>query len=231
MVVPMSVRRLAAGIRRRVPISSRLSGAHAAQYLPGNPTVVEAGAHIGTDTVLLARRWPTGTVHAFEPVPHVYRQMEARTRGLANVHRYPAALGATTGTASMWLSSGSKAASSSVLPPKHHLRAFPEIGFERKIDVPLTTLEDWATRHQITCIDFMWLDLQGYEYAVLSSAGFLLSTVRAVILEVFFEELYEGAPLWPEVRQWLHERDLVTIREHRAHESYGEALVVRRGLL
>ena len=38
------------------------------QYLPINPVVIEAGAHIGTDTVEFSKIWPKGSIYAFEPI-------------------------------------------------------------------------------------------------------------------------------------------------------------------
>jgi hypothetical protein len=47
-----------------------------ATYLPANPTIVEAGAHIGVDTVQMSKRWPRGTIHAFEPIPDLFRNKD-----------------------------------------------------------------------------------------------------------------------------------------------------------
>jgi hypothetical protein len=72
-----------------------------AKYLPVDPVIVEAGAHIGRDTVEMAHHWPRGVIHAFEPVPSVYRQLQQHTRKLANVKLYPQALGAEVGQQEM----------------------------------------------------------------------------------------------------------------------------------
>src|ERR1700733_5696671 len=41
----------------------------AAQYLPSNPIIVEAGAFDGKDTQLMAQFFPQGAIHTFEPDP------------------------------------------------------------------------------------------------------------------------------------------------------------------
>ena len=43
-----------------------------AQFLPENPVILEAGAHVGTDTVEMVNLWPKCTVYAFEPVPELF---------------------------------------------------------------------------------------------------------------------------------------------------------------
>jgi len=43
-------------------------------FLPEKPVILEAGAHKGKDTVELAKIWPKGTIHAFEPVPTLFKK-------------------------------------------------------------------------------------------------------------------------------------------------------------
>src|SRR5215510_2467676 len=74
-----------------------------AMFVPASPVIVEAGAHIGTDTVELAAQFPTGTVHAFEPVPELFNQLKARTAALRNVRCYPVALSNQSGKAKMFI--------------------------------------------------------------------------------------------------------------------------------
>ena len=57
--------------------------------LPENPVIVEAGSHFGEDTLWLARYWPRGLVHAFEPVPELFALTERHTSWIRNVRRYP----------------------------------------------------------------------------------------------------------------------------------------------
>jgi hypothetical protein len=79
--------------------------------LPRDPVIVEAGAHGGGDTVRLARAWPRGHVHAFEPVPSLFQRMSTRVRNRHNVSCYPLALSDKVGTAEIFVSSGASDAS------------------------------------------------------------------------------------------------------------------------
>jgi FkbM family methyltransferase len=198
-----------------------------ARYLPKGAVIVEAGAHHGNDTVELARLWPEGRIYAFEPVPHVYEHLQRNTARYANVTTYPLALGDTDGAMPMWLSDPGHDYSSSLLEPTQHLEEFPEIGFEDTTPVQVTTLASWARREGIDRIDGMWLDMQGYELAVLKAAGPILETSRAMILEVLAKELYAGAPLWPEVQAWLESQGFRIEQEHWYRESFGDVLAVR----
>jgi hypothetical protein len=66
------LRELKGRIARRLGAGpfTQLAGLRAS--LGDRPTIVEAGAHSGLDTVYLSRLFRDGAVHAFEPVPDLY---------------------------------------------------------------------------------------------------------------------------------------------------------------
>jgi FkbM family methyltransferase len=196
------------------------------RYLPEDAVIVEAGACTGTETQVLARDWPHGRIHAFEPVPEMYKQLESNTAGLANVSIYPHALGDRDGEAVMWIGGPS----SSLLEPKGHLNAYPGVSFDDDpARVEATTLASWAARHGIDRVDGIWLDLQGSELVALRAAGGVLETTRAIVLEASKVELYAGGPRWAEVRAWLREHGF-RVRGWRwdATGNHGDVLVVRK---
>ncbi|MCJ7812987.1 FkbM family methyltransferase [bacterium] len=173
------------------------------RFLPKNPVILEAGAHRGKDTVEMAKMWPAGTIHAFEPVPSLFKKLEDSTRNLKNVHCHQIALGNNPGEEVMYVSSGSSDGSSSLLPPKEHLNVFPTVYFDSKIKVTTTTLDAWAESNNIRKIDFMWLDLQGMELNVLKSGTNILRTVTAIYTEVSGIEAYKEQTLYSDLAEWL----------------------------
>jgi FkbM family methyltransferase len=198
------------------------------RFLPEDAVIVEAGAHAGSDTAALAQMLPAAEIHAFEPIPALYERLRRNTAAFSNVRTYPLALGAVVTTKPMWVGGGAEDGSSSLLAPKAHLDVYEEITFEHTVTVNVTTLAAWAEREGINRVDGMWLDMQGYELAALQAAGPLLSTTRALIVEMSGVELYDEAPLWPEVRQWLEEHGF-RIEAESWHETGvdGDALAVR----
>src|SRR5438445_6267236 len=60
----------------------------AAQYLPPNPVIVEAGAYDGKETCVMAAYWPQGYIHAFEPVKELFEKVVSRTHKLPNASVY-----------------------------------------------------------------------------------------------------------------------------------------------
>ena len=197
------------------------------QFLPANPVILEAGAHKGKDTVEMARLWPAGTIHAFEPVPSLFKKLENKTRNFKNVHCYQLALGNKEGTEIMYLSSGASDGSSSLLPPKDHLNIFPTVYFDEKLPVTTITLDGWAESNNIQKIDFMWLDLQGMELNVLKSGINILQTVTAIYTEVSSIEAYKDQTLYIDLKEWLASNGFSVEREV-VEKGGGNVLFIRR---
>lgn len=182
-------------------------------FLPEKPVILEAGAHKGSDTVELAKMWPKGTIHAFEPVPEIFKKLVKNTCNCNNVLCYQLALGNVKGSDEMYISTGASDGSSSLLPPKKHLEMFPIVYFDEKIQVSIVTLDDWARENNIKTIDFLWLDLQGMELKVLQSGCSILKTVKAIYSEVSSIEGYEHQNLYSELRNWLEKEGFHVERE------------------
>ena len=198
-------------------------------YLHANPVIVEAGAHIGLDTEEMSRLWPKGVIHAFEPVPELYEKLEQRTGHLRNVVRYPLAVADRSGRSKMFVSSGASDGSSSLLTPKEHLDEHPDVRFDQAIEVRTITLDDWARQQGINHVDLLWLDMQGAELAAMMAAPHVLRTVKAIHLEVSLKEVYEGGPLYPEVRRWLEAQGFRVEREALPWPDMGNVLFTRSG--
>jgi FkbM family methyltransferase len=196
------------------------------QFLPDNPVILEAGAHKGKDTVEMAKIWPRGIIHAFEPVPHIFRLLENNTRNLKNVHCYQLALGNARGIEPLFVSSGASDGSSSLLPPKELLNNFPTIYFDNKIVVNTITLDEWAIENGVTKIDFMWLDLQGLELMVLKSGLNILKSVKAIYTEVSSTEIYQGQTLYSDLKGWLLSKGFKIEREE-VEKGNGNVLFIR----
>jgi FkbM family methyltransferase len=194
--------------------------------LPPDPVILEAGAHDGTNTADLASI-PGSRVLAFEPVPDAFRRLEERTRAFPNVFRHPIALGRFDGDVEMFVSSGKNDASSSLLEPKDIRIMNPDIEFREKIAVKVATIDSWAETNGVGKIDFLWLDMQGYELAAMQSAPRIMETVSVIYTEVNLLEVYEGVPLYNDVWKWLTSQGFHVDRIDFVWPDQGEVLFVR----
>ncbi len=189
--------------------------------------LVEAGAHNGSDTAELARLFPDGHVHAFEPVVPLRSELSRRTAEFTNVSIYPYALWSSSGTRSIFVSAGSSDGSSSLLEPKEHLEVHPGVVFETATEVATINLDDWSERYGIARVDLLWLDLQGAELEVLTSSPRVVGMAQVIYSEVNFRELYQGAGLYPQLRATLAAQGFQVKAEDRRWTDAGNALFVR----
>lgn len=210
-------------------------------YLPKNPVILEAGAFDGSETIKMKTVWPESKIYTFEPVTELYEKLKYNTRNLKNVHCFKLALSDKDGMATFYLSENSNfpgvvSMSSSLLKPKEHLNHAPEVLFKNKIAVQTITLNKWSRLNNVTKIDFLWLDMQGYELnALKATPKNLLDTVRAIVTEVEFTEAYKGQYLYKDVKKWLEEKGFVLIgknfdEKNRGH-WFGDAIFVKKNLI
>lgn len=199
------------------------------KFIPANAIIIDCGAHTGGDSLEMARIFPAATIHAFEPVPEVYMLLEKYTSDIQNIKRHQLALSDKESTASMFVSSGQSDASSSLLTPHAHLDDHPEVFFDNKIEVKTVTLDGWAQKNKVDHVDFLWLDMQGFEYQMLQASSEILPTVKAIHTEVSMKETYKGCKLYPEIRSWLEEKGFCVHTEAIPQNSdMGNVLFVRK---
>ena len=176
-------------------------------HLPAKPCIVEAGAFIGKDTLLLSTALPDAQIHAFEPVPEIYCKLQEAIRHLAQVRTHPYALSAHSGTASFFVSEkptrpGAICPAGSLLKPKDRLSWSPII-YPKEIGVTTITLDAWADQNNIDRIDFLWLDVQGIALPILQSSPRMISTLQVLWVEVEFIQAYENQKSYKEMLDWL----------------------------
>jgi FkbM family methyltransferase len=212
--------------RDRIPYP-RIAG-----YLPPNPVIVEAGAHDGTTTVEMANYWPLASIHAFEPIPSAAAEVRRKIDKFGSrIQCHQLALGERESVVLMHVSgdgsSGSCQSSSVLAPTAAQTREFPSIHFGNTERVTVVPLDSWAEAHGVPQVDFMWLDMQGYELVALAGSKKLLANVSAIHMEVSNVRLYEGSALYPAVKRAMGEWGFHPVIEAFFRVS-GNVLFVRR---
>lgn len=207
----------------------------AALFLPEKPVILEAGAYNGDDSKELLKFFAGATLHSFEPIPYLFEQLTQKTNLYPDrLRTYPYALSDTCGTANMHISEVAEAPgiptqSSSLLAPKEHKNQIPGILFKHQITVQTTTIDDWAKKNNVDHIDFMWLDMQGYELNALKASPNILKTVKVILTEVEFIEAYAGQYLFKDIKEWLEAEGFTMIAENfHPLMFFGDALFVRK---
>jgi 2-O-methyltransferase len=173
------------------------------KFLPACPVIIDAGAHVGGDSIEMCRLFPSSQVHAFEPVPAILKLLKHNTRKYKRIRCHELALSNTTGEQVMHVSSGASDGSSSLLKPKEHLTDHPDVYFNEEIKVKTMRLDEWAAQQKIERIDLLWLDMQGFEMEVLKASSVILPGVSAIHMEVSTRPTYEGVVLYSDVKEWM----------------------------
>jgi FkbM family methyltransferase len=171
--------------------------------VPDARVVYEAGAHKGADTVAMSKLWPDAHVHAFEPVPELFRQLCSNVAFYQtfNVTCWPTAWAQFTGRVPIKISGGTSDGSSSVLMPAVHLEVYPDVTFERELVVPCTTLDAHAVAHE--CPDVIWADLQGLEYHVFEASPTVMRAVKLAFVEINVTETYRGCGTYQRLKELM----------------------------
>ncbi|MEF3274004.1 MAG: FkbM family methyltransferase [Chloroflexus sp.] len=160
---------------------------------------LNVGAHIGLYTLALAQLLPRGMVYAFEPAMTTYQQLQInilwnRLRGLVpdNIAAFRLALGACDGEMRLFHESSAMQAS---LLPRHPAQPYES--------VPGAQLNTWLRTNHIDRVDFIVIDVEGAEEAVLSHATDLFQQHhQPLILCEFNRKFGQQTVIWEFLSQF-----------------------------
>ena len=179
----------------------------------------------------IGERWaplaPALRVYGFDPDVDECAQLNARARadGDLTTTYVPVALGPSKVTA--LLHTTVEPACSSLYPPSAELAGrIPELAViapAGTVEVELARLDDWCTAHDVRYVDALKLDTQGSELGVLQGAERVLRSVQVLEIEVEFNPIYEGQPLFGDVDAFLRARGFLLWRlDNLVHYSEGD---------
>jgi FkbM family methyltransferase len=196
-----------------------------AAYVGRKIVVADVGCRWGVSDVWTSFG-PHVTILGFDPDADECARLAQLDHGGLDVRFVPRALGPANGPARLYLTR--QPACSSLYPPHAEtLRHRPELACAEPVGttmIELTTLDGWAEQAGIGAIDVMKLDTQGSELGVLQGAERCLASVRGMELEVEFNEIYSGQPLFGDVDAFLRRRGFVLWRlGHLVHYGMAES--------
>ena len=175
---------------------------------PGAATIIEVGANSGQDTVKMLEAFPHAVVHCFEPDPRAIAEWRSSVKSQrARLHEM--AISSKSGTVQFNQSTGSPPVpgpsmpardwnlSGSILRPKNHLSQHPWVKFEKSLQVPCLSLDDFCTEIGLFTesdaqIDLIWADVQGAEQDLVLGGQKALERTRFFYTEYSNSELYDG---------------------------------------
>ncbi len=191
--------------------------AFVSRFLKPGMTVLDIGAHHGLYTLLASRRvGHTGKVVAFEPSPRERRalRLHLKINSCANVMVQSQALSDENTEGTLHVVESWAAGCNSLRPPDVPAQTSP-------VEVEVARLDDWLAEHKVEQVDFIKLDVEGAELAVLLGAKNLLGRRPRPVILAEVQDIRAAA--------WHYAaRDIVTMLEDR---DYTWFQVAERGTL
>jgi FkbM family methyltransferase len=175
-------------------------------FSPPNGTVIDVGAHVGIETLMLSR-WvgPGGRVISIEADPATMGRLKKNLEinSLTNVRTVQKAISDRTGT--VRFSADASVTSAITDSP----------GTQIGIDVPCETLDQLAEDLALQKIDLIKIDVEDHEVAVLRGAQRVLRSIQpALLIEIHSPQSRDGC------RQILHDCGYKTRQVEQNGQDY-----------
>jgi FkbM family methyltransferase len=172
--------------------------------VPGT-VVYDIGAATGVYTEALAKVASVAQVVAFEPLAESFRALEEHVGGRPNVRCFNLALGDAQSRLKLHRSAWSN--TSSFLPTGELIKAeFPLAAHLDGVEeVAVARLDDVVAEHGLRLPDLVKIDVQGFEDRVVRGAQKTLRAARVCVVEVSFQSLYDGSPLFDDVYELMRQ--------------------------
>jgi FkbM family methyltransferase len=162
------------------------------RYLPTNisnprPVFFDVGANVGEVTAELADVFPRATIHAFEPHPQNYARLSSSFRAKAQVRCHNVALGTTRGQIELHDRADRDGSTHASL----HAGVISDIHGQaiKSVAVTVDTLDDVAHENEVGRIDYLKIDTEGNELAILEGASRMLQEHRLGYIHFEFNEM------------------------------------------
>lgn len=161
------------------------------------------GAHCYEEKSLISKLFPNlNDIYLFEPIPKIFQKLKKKVEDLKLAKLFPLAISDKDEMATFHIASNY--ASSSLLPMKKHLEVFPHVSEMEDIEVQCRTLESVMDEYQLELPDFLFIDVQGAEYKILSSLKrSTLQSTKVIYTEASTEEFYAGAKNLTDLKELL----------------------------
>ena len=156
------------------------------RFIPrtGAPVVFDVGANTGAWASAVLDRNGNASLHLFEPHGALAQELKAR---FAAAHVNNVAVADSSGQMALYDYSDAQASSHASLVEGVIEQVHGKRG--HKVDVPTVTLGEYCVRESIDWIDYLKVDVEGFEYRVLRGARDMLRERRIGVVQFEFNTM------------------------------------------
>jgi len=134
-----------------------------------NAVIFDVGANVGKYTLAINEEMTNSyKAYCFEPSPSTFKALQKNTEGIKNINCVNLGLGETTESTVLYFNSESNTQSSVIKRDMSHWGESYNLVNEERINI--TTLELFCKQENIDFIDFMKVDVEGYEMSMFRGA-------------------------------------------------------------
>lgn len=170
----------------------------------------------------------------FEPNPELYKVLSDKVIVNDTIVTFEGCVGEENKDVVLHIANNG-GQSSSIMELGTHAQVHPSVHYVKDITVPMVRLDTFHTTlfdKVINDVDFLNIDVQGYELNVLKGMGDLLHQFKAAYLEVNKAELYIGCPLIEDLDAYLGEFGFVRVEtKWCGNTNWGDALWIKKELM
>jgi len=186
--------------------------------------ILHIGGHYG-NVIQDYKKYNVNDIVLFEPLSDNFSILSKKVDDIAgNIIIHQVALGNENKRVIMNVSDN-EGQSSSILNPKIHLTAHPEVSFIGTEEVEMKKLDDYNYKNY----NMMVIDVQGYELEVFKGGIKTLENINYIFCEVNRDEVYEGNAQIEEIDQFLFEQGFERVEvEWYYSQVFGDAFYIRK---
>ncbi|MDJ0617257.1 MAG: FkbM family methyltransferase [Calothrix sp. MO_192.B10] len=162
-------------------------------------TIFDVGANIGQTSRFLNLHFPEADIFAFEPVHETFKTLKNNTKCFSNIKCFHSALGSQEGEKLIDIRENSEL--NTLIDSESKMLS----NSEKKETVKITTVDAIAKKNQLSKIDILKMDVQGYESEVIQGADFYIKNnlIDFIYSEIDFDENNSECQYFGELNKFL----------------------------